>query len=338
MSLEPELNASEVGTYVSLDEQCTWTKQFSICCLVTRWKDYSEVRSAFSDCGFRDDDCEYLVCDNSASNRFSAFSAVRAFLRDAAGKYVLIIHQDAFPTEHYDKLRARISEVEHADPCWGVIGNAGKSRENPRLGFLSLETHAGKYELGTPFARVDTIDENVMLIRNGTGITVSADLDGFHFYAFDLCSVAARLGFRSYVVEFQWKHLSAGSIDEGFLGARKIVEAKMREYDCHASAVTTCTALYWGDHQSRAIASACRAASMLDGQDVHAKGFRTLYDESRRRWKLFPVVYCVYCFIFVRSVPLRVYQWIHGRYRIVRKRIGWEIEWWSKNWRSRVGL
>ncbi|MFZ4599719.1 MAG: hypothetical protein ACOYNN_13825 [Terrimicrobiaceae bacterium] len=295
--------------------------------------------------GFPDSECEYLICDNREKNAFSAFEAVRSFLVNAKGKYVIIIHQDAFPQEPYEKLLSRIRQVETHDARWGVIGNAGKSRQAPMEGFLSLETHAGLYRLTAPFVQVDTIDENVMVIRNGAGITVSADLEGYHFYAFDICSVAARLGFTVYVIEFQWKHLSPGTIDKSFLKARKALERKMSLYHVDSSAMTTCTSLYWGKVLRNELASACRAVRMLDGNKVHSEGFEFIYAECRQRWWYFHHVYFWYSLVyhdpkghFARSTPMRIWHFCYGSYRVARKRLGWEWAWWSKNWRSRLGL
>lgn len=321
--------------HVCLPAERVWRKEFSICCLVTRWSDYRAVRAAFAEQGFSDADCEYLVCDNGEGNRFSGFDAVRRFLQSAEGKYVLIVHQDAFPEESCEKLRSRLRELDAFDPKWGVVGNAGKSLANPMHGYLSLETHAGTYSLNAPFMRVDTIDENVMLIRNGSGITVSADLEGFHLYAFDLCSVAFRLGFRCYVIDYHWRHWSPGSIDQSFLASRRLVEEKLRAYVGRVTTVTTCTSLYWGRAVVGKFASECRAIRMLDGYAVHRAGFLQMYREASARWPLFRLYYNCWR---LRYVPLRVYQWIYWRYRMARKRIGRELTWWRKNWRGRIGF
>jgi len=158
---------------------------FSVCCLVTQYSEYAALRDALKKQGFDESNCEFLVCDNSSGNRGSAFDAIRAFLRQARGKYVLIIHQDAIPLESAEALLGVIAQVEEHDPDWGVIGNCG--RQTGGRAVLALEIEGRVTRVGTPFVPVAAVDENMILVRNGTGITVSKYGEGFHMYAFDLC-------------------------------------------------------------------------------------------------------------------------------------------------------
>jgi hypothetical protein len=216
---------------------------FSVCCLVTRYSEYAALCKALKKQGFDESNCEFLVCDNSATNRGSAFDAIRAFLRQARGKYVLIIHQDAIPLESAEALHGLIAQVEKHDPDWGVIGNCG--RQTGGRAALALEIDGRVTRVGKPFVPVSAVDENMILVRNGAGITVSKYGEGFHMYAFDLCSVAARLGYSTYVVDHLWRHDSAGTIDEGYLVAKKRMEDKMRDYHRGQLVPTSSTTLCW---------------------------------------------------------------------------------------------
>ena len=227
-----------------------WTVQpavhpfvFSVCCLVTRYSEYAALRDVIKKQGFDESNCEFLVCDNSSGNRGSAFDAIRAFLRQARGKYVLLIHQDAIPLESAEALLGLIAQVEKHDPDWGVIGNCG--RQTGGRAALALEIEGRVTRVGQPFVHVSAVDENMMLVRNGAGITVSKYGEGFHMYAFDLCSVAARLGYSTYVVDHLWRHNSAGTIDEDYLVAKKRMEVKMRNYHRGQFAPTSSTTLCW---------------------------------------------------------------------------------------------
>ena len=315
-----------------LQADASYEKEFSICCLVTSWKQYSEVLNSLEKMGFPLEYCECLVCDNTERNVFSAFDAVRAFMKNARGKYVLILHQDAFPAEHYDVLAARIRELEAADPMWGVIGNAGRKAESPFQLIGSLITPTKHFRLGQPFVAVETIDENVMIIKNGTGITASADLSGYHFYAFDVCSIAARLGFNSYVVDYKWEHGSVGKIDERFFQARKQVEAKMAMYHPECKVTTTCATLYWGKSRWGALLSECRGLHLLEDSKLHCNGSALMSKEAALKWPLFHIVRSFYPdSVFRRG--WHVIYW-HARYAI--KKFRWEAKWWRKNWRTRL--
>ena len=263
---------------------------FSVCCLVTDVGEYAHLREQLSRQGFSDDLCEFLVCDNSEANRFSAYEGIRLFLSEAKGKYVLVLHQDAIPLQSAAELLDRIERVEIHDPLWGVIGNAGRTGGSRAV--LSLRSGENLYRLDAPFVKVATIDENMMIVRNGTGITLSADLEGYHFYAFDLCSVAARLGYNSYVVDHLWRHDSHGTVDESFLAAKKHIERKMRQYHRNQSAPTTCTSLCWSSsllHQARA-----RALSILAiSNEKHRAIRRKMWLEGLFTNPLF-LIYIVY--------------------------------------------
>lgn len=243
---------------------------FSVCCLVTNVGQYTHLREQLARQGFNDDLCEYLVCDNSEANRFSAYEGIRLFLREAKGRYVLVLHQDAIPLQSAAELLDRIDRVETHDPLWGVIGNAGRTGGSRAV--LSLRSGENLYRLDAPFVKVTTIDENMMIVRNGTGITLSADVEGYHFYAFDLCSVAARLGYNSYVVDHLWRHDSHGTVDESFLAAKKRMERKMRQYHRGRIAPTTCTCLCWSISPFQK--ARARALSILTISNEKHRGIR----------------------------------------------------------------
>ena len=253
---------------------------------MTDTADYAALRSALSSQGFTEDNCEFLVCDNSEKNLFSAYAGVRLFLREAKGKYVLILHQDAIPLESAEKLLNCIEYLELRDPLWGVIGNAGKLKSSRSV--MSILSAPDTERPRSPFVKVETIDENMMIIRNGTGITLSADMGGYHFYAFDLCSVAARLGYNSYVVDHLWRHDSHGAIDEDFFAAKRRMERKMSRYHGERLAPTTCTILCWACsplRNAKARALSIRAI----GHKTHRAIRQQLWQEGLLRNPLFLV-------------------------------------------------
>lgn len=317
----------------SISKEMVFSKVFSICCLVRNRELYGQLRDVLHKQGFTPDTCEYLIADNCDKSNFNAYEAIRIFTRSAVGKYILILHQDAFPMESAEQLLCRIQQVESADPAWGVIGNAGKEKDNSFHGSLSLETHQGEYRLGKPFVKVQVLDENVIIVKNGLGITVSGDLEGFHFYGFDISSVAMRLGFSVYVIDFMWSHYSAGSIDESFIIARNAVEQKMRSYHTLSRASTTCTFLYWGTNTLESIMTMCRAVYMLDISPNHKQGTRLLKKNCAKKLRFFPLCYFVYR---IRHFIICIFGWICYPFRVVYKVGSWHFTWWKKNWRSRL--
>lgn len=233
-------------SFRSLAAAPNWAIPFSVCCLVTRWNDYEVARAAFEQQGFDASNSEFLVCDNSSFNNFDAYQAIRQFLREARGRYVVIAHQDAYPLEHCTKLLGKLILLEENDPMWGVVGNAGVHYRDWPVAVGSLRMpESGGIAMKTDFKEVSVLDENVLIVRNGCGITVSADLSGYHLYGLDVCSVAARIGFTSYVVNYLWHHGSHGTIGSDFFASKRLVESKLRKYFTRTSLPTTCTYVSW---------------------------------------------------------------------------------------------
>jgi len=229
-----------------VSKEVAWPCLFSVCCLVTRWSDYKVARCAYQKQGFHSGNSEFLICDNSQENVHDAFEAVRIFLREARGRYILIAHQDAYPLEPCSKLLERLESLEKADPMWGVAGNSGVERGRWLSLLGSLEMPGGiKIEMKRPFERVTNLDENVLLVRNGSGVTVSGDLRGYHLYGADLCLVADRLGFSSYVLDYRWHHESYGIIGDDFFFSKRKLVSKLERHYAVTSAPTTCTHLNW---------------------------------------------------------------------------------------------
>ena len=74
-----------------------------------------------------------------------------------------------------------------------------------------------------------TVDENFMLVKNSANLSLSSDLNGFHFYGTDLCIIADLLGYNAYVIDFNLTHKSDGNADENFYQIRKSLINKYRK-------------------------------------------------------------------------------------------------------------
>src|SRR5689334_3587146 len=99
--------------------------RFSICTLVTNHGEYAEMVRSFRAGGFNGADCEYLYLDNSTGNTFDAFRGGNIFLREAAGDFIILCHQDLLLLEdNRTTLETRIRELDALDPRWAACGNA----------------------------------------------------------------------------------------------------------------------------------------------------------------------------------------------------------------------
>ncbi len=184
--------------------------KFSICTLVNDNVEYELMKNSFEQNGFAND-CEYLIADNTHKNEFDAYEAISHFLKIAKGTYILVVHQDVRVVDNKKMLEACLKNLSIKDPSWAICGNAGCRGYHEDILHISYDSHADLTE-GLPLA-VNSLDENFLLIKKDSNLTISPNLKGFHLYGTDLCIIANFLGYKAYVIPFMVKHLSKGNLE-----------------------------------------------------------------------------------------------------------------------------
>lgn len=189
---------------------------YSIGTLVNDMAQYQAMRASFADKGFGTDDCEYLIIDNSGPVQTSAYAGLNALLSAARGRYVILCHQDVrLIGDGRAELDRRLAELTARDAAWALAGNAGGIAPGDFALRIS-DPHGVNQHRGALPARVAALDENFMVVRGGSRIGFSRDLDGFHFYGADICLAAGMLGHSAYVIDFHLAHLSGGVTGASF--------------------------------------------------------------------------------------------------------------------------
>lgn len=282
-----------------ITKQRHWDFDFSLCCLVTDWKAYEKTENKLREAGFTEKNSELIVCDNTAGNTFSAFEAMRSFVTVSKGRFIIILHQDAYPLEPCEKLIDQLAQVEKHDPMWGVVGNAGVSFESWPEQVGALRMPRTTLVMDNPFRRVSAIDENCILIRNGCGITVSADLDGYHLYGIDVCLVADRLGFHSYVIDYLWQHDSEGTIGKDFFARKTRLTAKLSKHYSATELPTTCTYLCWNKSLWRKAVATSRSFYQVARHPKHGEARRILLQEGIKNPLFLPALVAT----FLSAIP-----------------------------------
>ncbi|UCS91822.1 hypothetical protein KZP23_13880 [Echinicola marina] len=217
----------QVNPSIKITEVKEHPFQYSICTLVTNHTEYYEMKASCLKAGFGEDDCEYLIIDNTTGNSIDAYKGLNLFLQKAQGKYIIICHQDIIM--HDDKraiLEERIKEIDAKDPMWGVLGNAGRVNMKYFARNLKQGTEGIDFAEKDAPIRVMSIDENFMLVKNEANLTLSADIKGFHMYGADLCLIAQILGYHTYVINFNLLHKSDGNLNNTFIEAKNDFIAK----------------------------------------------------------------------------------------------------------------
>ena len=218
--------------------------KFSIATLVTDLAEYAKMQRSFREGGFTEPDCEFLTVDNTGTVQTSAYLGLNQMLEAAAGRYVLLCHQDVRLIEDgYDRLTCLLEELETHDPTWAVAGNAG-GRGPGRIAICISDPHGESQHRGNLPAKVTALDENFMVVKREARVGFSRDLDGFHMYGADLCLVAQTLGYGSYVINFHLRHLSGGKISPEFLRSAAAFRKKWSRAFRPRWIQTTCTLIF----------------------------------------------------------------------------------------------
>ena len=217
---------------------------FTIATLVTDAEEYANMQRSFKEGGFTEPACEFLTLDNTGTLQTSAYLGLNQMLDDAAGRYVLLCHQDVRLIEDgYDRLTHLLEELESHDPTWAVAGNAGGQGPG-RIAIRISDPHGEGQHLGNLPAKVAALDENFMVVKREARIGFSRDLDGFHMYGADLCLVAHTLGYSTYVINFHLRHLSGGNISPDFLRSEAAFRKKWSRAFRPRWIQTTCTLIF----------------------------------------------------------------------------------------------
>jgi hypothetical protein len=218
--------------------------KYSICTLVSRLSEYQEMMDSFIKAGFDPSFCEFLYIDNSLKNKYGAYSALNKFLLLAKGKYVIFCHQDILLNyDTIDVLEKSIQELDELDPKWAILSNAGAVGIK-NIVYRITESDLVLKKYGHTPARVVSVDENFILLKRSSNLSLSSNIEGFHLYGTDLCMIAHILGYHAYVVNFNLLHKSKGNINEAFVSMRSSFINKYRKALKGRYIQTTCTKFY----------------------------------------------------------------------------------------------
>lgn len=218
--------------------------RYTIATLVTDRDQYNALLQSFEQGGFGADDCEFIYIDNSKSNAVCAYQGLNQLLDQARGDYVILCHQDVFLlSDGREVLDERLEQLTRHDPNWAVAGNAGGVAPS-KLALRITDGHGANYQVGEYPERVQTLDENFLVVRRAARVGFSNDLTGFHLYGADICIAADVMGYTAYVIDFHLHHLSKGKKSDDFDACEARLRDKYRNAFRDRILQTTCTLLF----------------------------------------------------------------------------------------------
>jgi Glycosyltransferase like family len=131
----------------------------------------------------------------------SAANAYNDAIARSENEIIVLCHQDMiFPATWLSDLERALTDLESADPNWGVLGCFGETVNAEGRGYVympGLGTLGSATESPTP---VQTLDEIVLIIKKSSGLRFDPTLPHFHFYGTDICLRAAEAGMKAYAI------------------------------------------------------------------------------------------------------------------------------------------
>jgi hypothetical protein len=140
----------------------------------------------------------------------SAAAAYNRALDEAEAEILMLVHQDVYlPDGYFDRLAAQLRRLDEIAPDWavaGVVGADGRGALHGRVWSTGSGIVIGGK--GPLPARVEAIDEMIILIRTAAGLRFDEGLPGYHLYAADIIQIAAAQGRSTWVVDAPAVHHS----------------------------------------------------------------------------------------------------------------------------------
>ncbi|XOB61347.1 glycosyltransferase family 2 protein [Campylobacterota bacterium DY0563] len=223
-----------------------YEKLFSICILTARQDELESVTQSFEEAGFTDENSEYLYIDNISKNKYDAYDGYNKFLNLAKGEYIILAHQDLLlDFDNIEVLKQRIEQMNELDPTWAILGNFGFSKENINRRYSRI-TDPGVDNLfeGPLPAKVGSLDENFLVVKNDANLTLSRNIGHYHLYGTDLCIQAQNQGYSTYVIDFHLRHKSGGFPNKSFYDTKDRLVKQYTNAFKSRFVRTPCTIIY----------------------------------------------------------------------------------------------
>lgn len=197
--------------------------EFSVVTLLARDASYARMLASFRARGFTEANAEFIAIDNRQGNTLDGFKALRAALPRCRGRYILYVHDDVeLEMQGAPELSAMLEALTLRDPKWMVAGNCGYPPRGGTFARMHCHVRSAGWLLDSHHlpARVESLDENFLVLRSDLIVLPSVDLEGFHFFGTDLCLQAELQGGTAYVIPFMLSHHGGGTRDAVFHALR----------------------------------------------------------------------------------------------------------------------
>lgn len=202
--------------------------RYTIGSVISDWEQYEAMCASFFAAGFTPDLCQYVALDNRQQN-YCLYSGYNKIISQAQSEFIILVHQDVRADFDDEKvLHDRLSALQKVDPQWAVVGNAGATNTNEWIVRIT-DRYGQDQNLGHFPAQVQTLDGNLLILKRESLVGFSADLQGFHYYGWDVCLHASLRGFTCYVIDWHVAHLGQGNVNEHFYTCQNAFISKWKK-------------------------------------------------------------------------------------------------------------
>jgi len=171
--------------------------------VVVRFSNEYEHNFLASPCATRVDN-QIVAIQNIGGLRYPCLgAALNAGLDQAIHEVIVVVHEDVYlEVEWQAKLNAVLNALETSDPQWGVLGAAGLDCTGRLVGhFRDPHGSINSFSGNDLYACVQTLDEQLMIVRKSSGLRFDASIPGIHGLGSDLLFDARDKGLNCYVVD-----------------------------------------------------------------------------------------------------------------------------------------
>lgn len=182
---------------------------------------------------------EHFIIQEGYTNVPKAYNKA---MKDAKGELLCFLHQDVFlPDNWKENLLHSLKELEGIDKDWGVLGVAGVTSDNykGKIYLGHILDRGSKWGCSTNLpAKVQTLDELLLIIKNDGSFKFDEDIPTNHLYGADICMQAKIKNRNCYAINAYCHHNSnTQSLPKNFEPAARYFYNKWKK---HLPVVTTC--------------------------------------------------------------------------------------------------
>ncbi len=146
---------------------------------------------------------ELIVVDNRHNLFFSCLGkALNKGIEKAQHDLIAIVHEDVLlQPEWQATLESSLLALEHHDPNWALVGSVGWQAGNVVQGHWSDPNQYKRTFTNLPFAKVERLDEQLLLFRKSSGLRFDNDLPNIHAIGQDLIMNLEKNRLNAYAID-----------------------------------------------------------------------------------------------------------------------------------------